>query len=598
MELTRNEGYNRHKIMVKNLTNLLLIIFIPLVTLSVLSVIVTQRYIKEEVIMKNEILLKQASQNFDLVINELDTLSLDYGVNPFMTVEIERFFNLPTLSYEDLQIFTSVKSYIDSSANAKPYVHSIYLYYSNPDNRVISSAYRGFTFLNGSLDRSWYDTFLRNQDKQGIYSEPREVQDSSFGSAQSILSIYKNLFITTPNRAKGVIVMNIRKDYMEELLDSGIGVRNEGLIIANENRIPVISYKVPTAITEQDVISFLSDDRTFFSYMASETSFTVSKYQSPKYGWTYLSVTPNKSLYQVPSRLLQISIVLFGLALVLGVLLVSYVTRVNYKSFETIIKMLDAAKAGHMLPPVTSRVKDEHGYIIQNLVMAFINQDYLKMQLSERKYRMKVLELLALQSQINPHFLYNTLHTISWKSIAITKKPNEISGMIDNLSTILKYVLSNSNEMVTLDEEIYYTMCYVNIQSVRYRNRFRVKWTYDDDNLAEIMIMKLIFQPLIENSIYHGIKEKEGEGVISVRLVRDGSFLKIWLIDNGLGMTRERLDEIREMLKPEKDTIKSDHIGLYNVNKRLLLTYGDSYRIRIKSAYGRGTAIFIKFPLY
>ena len=220
------------------------------------------------------------------------------------------------------------------------------------------------------------------------------------------------------------------------------------------------------------------------------------------------------------------------------------------------------------------------------------------MQLSERKYRMKVLELLALQSQINPHFLYNTLHTISWKSIAITKKPNEISGMIDNLSTILKYVLSNSNEMVTLDEEIYYTMCYVNIQSVRYRNRFRVKWTYDDDNLAEIMIMKLIFQPLIENSIYHGIKEKEGEGVISVRLVRDGSFLKIWLIDNGLGMTRERLDEIREMLKPEKDTIKSDHIGLYNVNKRLLLTYGDSYRIRIKSAYGRGTAIFIKFPLY
>jgi two-component system sensor histidine kinase YesM len=140
--------------------------------------------------------------------------------------------------------------------------------------------------------------------------------------------------------------------------------------------------------------------------------------------------------------------------------------------------------------------------------------------------------------------VYNTLHTISWKSIALTKAPNEVSEMIENLSTILKYTLSNSNGTVLLEEEIYYTMCYLHIQSVRYRNKFTVNWTYDD-KLANVRIMKLVLQPLIENSIYHGIKEKEGSGTISIKIVQDHFYLKIWLVDDGLGIVPEKLQEIR-----------------------------------------------------
>jgi len=589
------DEYYQHKIVIRNLINLLLLIFIPLLTLSSLSVIVTQRYIKEEVNKNNIILLKQASQKIDLILNKMDTLSLNFGINPYMIIELDHLFNQPALTYEDLQILSVVKSNIDSAPDMSSYIKSVYLYYKNSNNRLISSDGLGLTNINSYYDKEWYNTFQNNQEKTKIYSELRKFNDSSYAPGQSILSIYKNLFTTNGKKANGVIVMNIQTDFMQELLKSLISYPNEGIVVMNENQIPVISYQLPSKITNQELMNFLSDNRLYFTYSLSGKSYTVSKYYSSNYGWTYLSVTPNDSLYVIPMRLLQLTVVLLVISLVMGILLALYVTRKNQMSFIKIVEMLDAAKEGRPLPVITSRIKDEHSYIIENIVKTFINQEYLKMQLSERKYRMKVLELQALQSQINPHFLYNTLHTISWKAISLTKKPNEISNMIDNLSTILKYVLSSSDEMITLDKEIYYTMCYVNIQSVRYSNKFKFRLVYDEQ-LANIKIMKLLLQPLIENSIYHGIKEKEGAGTITIRIGKSYSQLKILIADNGLGMKEERLQEIRKRLMIEEKVI-TDHIGLYNVNKRLQLTYGDNFTLRIKSAFQKGTAILIRIPV-
>mgnify|MGYP002480033290 CR=1 FL=1 len=572
------------------------IIFIPLLTLCLFSVWITQRYIKEEVNKNNQVLLQQASQNIDMIINDLNSLSLNFGVNPYTIIQLDHIFGEPKLAYQDMKVLNIIKSYIDSSAYAKPHLHSIYLYYRKGEERLVSSADEGLVQLNTYYDREWLEYFLSNRANKNIYSELRTIRKYSFEPGQDVLSLFKNLFMTSFSLADGVIIMNVRTDYLLRMLENAAGTPDEGFIVVNERGQPLIFHNLPVNLRSEEVEAFLQRSEHHFTFTAQSNRYAVTKVHSGNSGWTYLTITPHDSLYVVPRRLILISILLLAFALMLGLVLAFYVSRSNYLSFLKIMKMLDAAKEGRPLPTAEPGTKDEHSVIIENLVKVFIKQEYFKMQLSERKYRMKALELMALQSQINPHFLYNTLHTISWKAIALTKKPNEVSVMIENLSTILKYALSNSAQSVILDEEIFYTMCYVNIQSVRYRNKFRVIWKYDED-LSRVRVIKLMLQPLIENSIYHGIKEKEGSGTIVIRIARVDRLLKFWVIDDGVGMDAATLRKVKETLGSEKGTV-DEHIGLYNVNKRLILTYGEEYGLKIRSKPGVGTAIYFKIPIH
>lgn len=223
-----------------------------------------------------------------------------------------------------------------------------------------------------------------------------------------------------------------------------------------------------------------------------------------------------------------------------------------------------------------------------------MERSYLKLQLSERKYRLQAAELLALQSQINPHFLHNTLETIYWEILRISGKPTIAHRMLENLSDIMKYSLNSKDNLVTLKEEIENTKSYIEIQKYRYEDKFDVYWDYSPlvDNYK---IKKLIFQPLVENSIYHGIIKKDIRCYIKIKIVKSDSHLRIFVADNGAGILPEKLDVIKQKLVSNEDF--SDHIGLFNTNKRLKLLYGDKYGIRIRSLPDKGTVVFIHIPI-
>ena len=171
------------------------------------------------------------------------------------------------------------------------------------------------------------------------------------------------------------------------------------------------------------------------------------------------------------------------------------------------IEIINSAKNGKIVSSVSSS-NDEYNYIITGLVDSFIKNDYLQVQLSEKAYHTKVLELTMLQSQINPHFLSNTLETIYLRSIALTNSPNVVCNLIENLSDILRYALSDPTSTVLFSNELNYTKCYLNIQMFRYKEKLQVSWDYDPA-LDKYSVMKLLFQPFIENAIYHGIKKKK-----------------------------------------------------------------------------------------
>jgi two-component system sensor histidine kinase YesM len=165
--------------------------------------------------------------------------------------------------------------------------------------------------------------------------------------------------------------------------------------------------------------------------------------------------------------------------------------------------------------------------------------------------------------------------------------------MVQNLSDVLKYSLSNPSESVTLKQELYYAQCYVAIQQQRYSDTIEVVWDIDQDALS-CKGMKLLLQPLIENAIYHGAKENESLSTITIQVCRAADTILLKVSDTGTGMKAEQLGMVK--LRLEEEAMEESHIGLKNVYKRLKLHYGDSVQFSIDSEWKVGTSITILIP--
>ncbi len=207
---------------------------------------------------------------------------------------------------------------------------------------------------------------------------------------------------------------------------------------------------------------------------------------------------------------------------------------------------------------------------------------------------LRAAELRLLQEQINPHFLYNTLDNIIW--LAESKETQQVVNMVSALSDFFRTTLSKGKDYISVKDEEAHINSYLQIQQFRYRDIL----TYEidmDEEVYDCEILKLTLQPLVENALYHGIKGKRGLGHIRVAgCIRDG-LLEFTVTDNGIGMKEERLREVRRIITGEMESTKEKGgFGLFNVNERIRLNYGQQYGIRIESNYGEGTCIWVTVP--
>ena len=227
-------------------------------------------------------------------------------------------------------------------------------------------------------------------------------------------------------------------------------------------------------------------------------------------------------------------------------------------------------------------------------------------KLVEEKYFTSMLdrqiEIQHLQNQINPHFIYNTLEGIRAK--ALLEDQEEIASMTEALGSFLRYNIGKLDEMVSLGQEMRNLERYAQIQEYRFGGRIKMSFEIDNpDLLRNLLIPKLTLQPIVENSVFHGLEPKAGPGLIRVTAVVTDSNVRICVSDDGIGMTEETLDVLNNrMLHKEKSAQPfADHsksgIALENVNERIRLFFGDSYGVTIYSTYGAGTDVYVKLPL-
>jgi two-component system sensor histidine kinase YesM len=208
---------------------------------------------------------------------------------------------------------------------------------------------------------------------------------------------------------------------------------------------------------------------------------------------------------------------------------------------------------------------------------------------------LKKAELRTLQAQINPHFLYNTLDTIIW--MAESKKTTQVKEIVQALSAFFRISLSKGRDWITIGEEIERTQNYLIIQKMRYHDILDYKIEVDD-GVANYTVLKLILQPLVENAIYHGIKNKRNGGVIYIRAKqKNETEIQLEVEDNGIGFTPKKLAQLQAELNDDSDDIRMESgFGIGNVNKRIRLYYGKQYGLSIKSEYETGTCATLVIP--
>lgn len=305
------------------------------------------------------------------------------------------------------------------------------------------------------------------------------------------------------------------------------------------------------------------------------------------------SVEESRDAYHaVYVKTLQFSLIVFIAVTLLILILSYYIPQSISGPIMRLSKVTEKVAGGDLSVRANETTGAEVVMLNDSLNSMIEKLNDLIQQVTREQERLRKAELELLQSQINPHFLYNTLDTIVW--LAEAGKHKKVVEMVESLSDFFRTSLSQGLDSVTIREELLHVKSYLEIQQVRYQDILQ----YDIDvseELYECIIPKITLQPLVENALYHGIKNKRGLGTITINGRRDEDRVILEIKDNGIGMDQERLASVMDGIA-SKNPNQHDIYGLYNVNERIQLKFGKEYGISMESSYGDGTIVRVELP--
>lgn len=308
-------------------------------------------------------------------------------------------------------------------------------------------------------------------------------------------------------------------------------------------------------------------------------------------GWKLVSVVPMKSFSMGMTGMRNLVVLLVALTVLAAVLLNQMVSARISKPLRRLNDSVKEWESGNMNPDIYAGGSMEVEHLGKTLRSTVAQIQQLMDDIVVEQEEKRKSELDALQSQINPHFLYNTLDSIVW--MITGERYDDAVFMITQLASLFRISLSKGKTVIRVEEEVKHAQNYMNIQKIRYKNSFEVDFQIDED-IRDGCIVKLVLQPLLENAIYYGMEFMDGEGEIHVRGYRKDDDIYLEVEDNGLGMPEE---EAAELLNGKERPHKhGSGVGLINVHSRLKLRFGEEYGLIIHSCPDEGMMIQIHIP--
>lgn len=376
-----------------------------------------------------------------------------------------------------------------------------------------------------------------------------------------------------------VICIALDYDKIFQPLTNILTEENGGMVTDEDGRILYNKSEL------EDIELKKSDDRdTALEKINQECAYTMA--ESKENNWGFYLYKSQRAISGSVRRLLLEEIPLMAACCLITLVLGLSFSRIFTRKIEELTRNMDKVNHGSREVTVSSDSEDEVGILINSFRRMMDEINRLIDEVYVNKIALKEYELKALQAQINPHFLYNTLSMMNW--MAIRSNQMDISKVTLALSTFYRTALSKGEDMVTIETCIRNMEAYLEIQLTMHDYNFTVEWDIDPDIKNEKM-PKLLLQPVVENAIEHGIDEKEeGDKKLFLSFKGQGDDVEIIVRDNGTGMEQEKAETLV--------TYQAKGYGLKNVNDRIRLLYGEAYGIRIFSEPGEGTNVIMRFP--
>lgn len=445
------------------------------------------------------------------------------------------------------------------------------------------------------VDEAWWQYAMQRGGQLGVIGSAvgRNVVTNLKDSSDTIFSLVK-AFPLQGEGLHGVVLFDIRHNIIEQLINR-VSIGEQGFLYVVDEA-DIVYTPASDIVYRIDETAFRPSGADPSPIRIRGHSYYVVSHSSTYSGWTIVGVISQAEFSGSVWAVYQLLGLCAAVCLLL-VVLVSLRLAFNITQPLSLLSALMArAETGDFSVRFSSPQQDEIGALGSSFNHMLAKIEALIAELYTEKQSRLEAQLKSLQEQIKPHFLYNTLDTISW--MARAQNAMDVVRLVDALTNMFRVGLSSGRDYISLREEKSHVANYLYIQKVRYQEKLQYTIEIPED-FNEVTVPKLILQPLVENAIYHGIKLKRGGGTIRLTADADGGTLRLHVWDSGAGMTAQRLEELRrrkDRPRSEKEKEKGG-FGLSYIAERIRLSYGAGYGIEIDSQEGEFTEVTVCLPL-
>lgn len=577
---------------------LLYFIIVIIISVSIVSSLIylqASREIKKQQSDYLEYIIENASYQTNLFIEELEYTTIPLISNDRVKsfLEIDRDDRLEYYYHH-----SDIQKMMDDLLIQNEAINLVFLIGEN--ERAILSEGRLTEYDENTSFENMYDNLLKTTPETGAANITLK---KSLQNEEYVLTMTRNVRGRTHFIPKGVFGIEIQATSLEKLWDISNLKNGTSLWIFDENNQIVYhpdEHWVGEKIDENLNQNFKDNKDTFIDKWRNE-EMIFSYIHSPETTWTLVAMTPQQNVYEPLAGLNKKVVIAIGISLFIALLLSIAFANTIIKPLRKVQKGMKQTETGDWVKLKPLKGKDEISSVVSsyNLMidrLSILIKNLTKAELKNHRvlFEKQSIEFQALQSQINPHFLYNTLETMN--AYAIIKDEVEISEMTVALAQMFRYAVRNL-EVVTLMEEKEHVENFLTIAKHRIQREIDVQFLVDQ-NLYNEEVVKLTIQPIVENAILHGFKKNSDIDSIAIQVTKSKGLLLIEIKDNGVGIPPEKLEELKRVLKQTNNNQINTKmgIGLSNVNRRIQLIYGNDYGLDVYSQMDVGTTVGIKMP--
>ncbi len=478
-------------------------------------------------------------------------------------------------SFEDYQEKKIIGSYLSGLISNEEYIR--YVSIITDKNRIYTSD--GTNLYLKDIDRQWYQETVK-ENKLKVYV----LNDKEKGIVLCRPIIYKQ-------KKYGIVMVMMDYDSIIDIYDTEVLKEVDFFIFSAEgNLFYQKNSRILDTDNEEAVSALYQNDQKIINLKGRD--YYYIEYLSGDIGTKTISLIPVGRLTKDAKKLQIIFVIIMILSIVVILVMSKFLSGKICKDIQLLNNCMKKVEGGDLAIRAVVQSEDEIGKVTNRFNQMMDQISMLIHEVQEKEKAKLEAQLNALEAQIQPHFLYNTLASI--QHVASMRQETEIEEVANALSELLRSVLNNRNQFVTLWEEYEYIENFIKIENFKFRNHFEILWDVEEE-IWLYHLPKLIIQPIVENSIIHGIVDMENGGVINIKAYRNEEFVIIKVIDNGKGISKEAIEKLEKEIR-RNDKLGFRQVGIANVFNRIRLLYGEKYGGTIYSYENAFTCIEMRFP--